>query len=118
MKEAIDIYEEKRPWGSFKRFIHNIPATVKILKVLPKEELSLQSHNKRSEFWKVIKGSGFIQINDELRKVNENDEQLIPQGMKHRIIASGEGIEIMEIGFGDFDEDDIIRYEDKYGRIK
>jgi mannose-6-phosphate isomerase len=107
-----------KPWGSFRRFIHNTPATVKILTVLPKEELSLQSHNKRREFWRVIKGSGFIQIEDELKEVHENDEQFISQGMKHRIIASDEGIKIMEIGFGDFDEDDIIRYEDKYGRVK
>lgn len=116
MGDEINIYEEKRPWGLFRRFIQNTEATVKILKIYPNEELSLQSHDKRSEFWKVIKGNGLFKIGDEDKKVNEGDEQFIKKGMKHKIIAGDQGIEIMEIGFGDFDEEDVIRYQDKYGR--
>ena len=117
MNDGMDIYEEKRPWGSFRRFIHNIPSTVKILTVNPKQELSLQSHNKRSEFWRVISGSGFFQINDSKKEIKKGDEQFISLGSKHRMSASDEGLEVLEIGFGDFDEEDVIRYEDKYGRI-
>lgn len=117
MKENLDIYEEKRPWGNFRRFTDNEISTVKIINVNPNQSLSLQSHNYRSEFWKVIKGSGFFEINDNKYQVYEGDEEYIKAKTKHRISSSDTGIVILEISFGNFDENDIIRYEDNYGRI-
>lgn len=117
MKSILKIYQEERPWGFFRRFTDDIPSTVKILVVKPNEELSLQSHKKRKEFWRVIKGSGIFRIEDEEHSVKVGDEQSILVGTKHQIKARTSGIEVLEISLGEFDEDDIVRYEDKYGRI-
>ena len=117
MDNNLDIYEEKRPWGSFRRFTNNTLSTVKILTVNPHEELSIQSHLKRREFWRVIKGSGVFNINEESFDVTIGDERFIPFNIKHQIKGGPSGMEVLEISLGEFDEDDIVRYEDKYGRI-
>jgi mannose-6-phosphate isomerase-like protein (cupin superfamily) len=117
MEDKLDIYEEKRPWGLFRRFTDNTPSTVKIITVNPNEQLSLQSHNKRSEFWKVISGDGIFEIDGRKYIVEKGIEKEIKIGAKHRMQAGSDGMEILEIAFGDFDESDIVRYEDKYGRV-
>lgn len=94
----------------------NTATTVKIITVAPDQILSLQSHKKRSEFWKVISGSGFVEIDGAREAVDLGDEKMIPLGAKHRMQAGPNGMRILEIAFGEFDEEDIIRYEDKYGR--
>ncbi len=117
MMHSLDIFEEKRPWGSFRRFTLNMPSTVKIIKVNPNEVLSLQSHKNRKEFWKVIKGEGVFEIGDTIYNVKEGDEFEVPKETKHRIASQNQYLEVLEIAVGDFDENDIIRYEDKYGRV-
>ncbi len=112
----IKIYQEERPWGNFRQFTENSPSTVKIITVKAGEVLSLQSHSKRSEFWRVIHGSGIMEIGDVKHNVVEGDEHYIPLGAKHRLSSGPSGIEVLEIATGDFNENDIIRYEDKYGR--
>lgn len=107
----------KRPWGYFLQFCQNTPVTVKIIVVNPQEQLSLQSHRQRSEFWRVISGSGKAVIDNRVQEIASGDELIVPIGIKHRLIASLDGLEILEIAFGEFKEDDIIRYEDKYERI-
>jgi len=109
--------KDDRPWGYFRQFCENTPATVKIIVVKPNERLSLQSHEKREEFWLVISGSGIAEVGDELRKIKIDDEIIIPLKTKHRLTAGASGIKIMEISYGEFSEDDITRYEDKYGRV-
>ncbi|MBY0376632.1 phosphomannose isomerase type II C-terminal cupin domain [Patescibacteria group bacterium] len=113
----MKVIEEERPWGNFRQFTHNSSSTVKIITVKPLEKLSLQSHTKRTEFWRVIKGSGVIEIDEKKMSVIEGDEKTIPLGSKHRIEASENGISVLEISTGEFDENDITRYEDKYGRV-
>jgi mannose-6-phosphate isomerase-like protein (cupin superfamily) len=117
MQDNIDIYEEERPWGSFRKFTDNTPSTIKVIKVKPNETLSLQSHEKRSEFWRVISGSGIFEIDGKVYKVEKDSEYNVPIGSKHRLSAGEDGLEVLEIATGDFDEKDIIRYEDKYGRV-
>ncbi|MBK5215467.1 MAG: phosphomannose isomerase type II C-terminal cupin domain [Candidatus Pacebacteria bacterium] len=117
MNNNLKIYQEDRPWGYFRRFTHNISSTVKIISVKPNEELSLQSHKKREEFWRVIKGSGTFQLGENRHNVVVGDEQFVPLGSKHTIKSGSEGMEVLEIALGEFDEDDITRYEDKYGRV-
>jgi len=117
MEDKLDIYEEKRPWGLFRRFTNNAPSTVKIISVNPNEQLSLQSHNKRSEFWKVISGDGIFEIDGRKYIVEKGIEKEIKIGSKHRMQAGSDGMEVLEIALGDFDESDIVRYEDKYGRV-
>lgn len=116
-KENLSIYEEERPWGSFRKFTENLQSTVKIINIKPNEELSLQSHNKREEFWRVISGDGIFEVGEKKIIVEVGSEQYVPFKTKHKIKAGMDGIEILEIGLGDFDEGDIVRYEDKYGRV-
>ena len=116
MTKKFQPFQVERPWGYFRQFCENMPATVKILVIKPNEILSLQSHAKREEFWRVIAGRGVAQIGDNQREIKTGDELIIPLGAKHRLMAGVEGLEVMEISFGDFAEDDIIRYEDKYDR--
>jgi len=112
----LEIYQEERPWGNFRQFTHDILSTVKIITVKPNEILSLQSHEKRSEFWKIIKGNGIVEIGNSKKEAKEGDEYEINIGDKHRLSAGSKGIQVLEISTGEFDEKDIIRYEDKYGR--
>lgn len=114
---SLKIYQEERPWGNFRQFTKDSVSTVKILTVNPNQILSLQSHQKRSEFWKVIKGSGIVEIDDLKVEAHEGDEYEIGIGAKHRLSGLESGISVLEIATGLFDESDIIRYEDKYGRI-
>jgi mannose-1-phosphate guanylyltransferase/mannose-1-phosphate guanylyltransferase/mannose-6-phosphate isomerase len=111
-------YSGEKPWGKFERFTHNEPSTVKILIVNAGEELSLQYHRKRSEFWRVISGNGIVQIKDEKFNAAAGNEYLIPPKTAHRLSAGTEPLVVLEISIGDFDEADIVRLEDKYGRVK
>ncbi len=106
----------KRPWGSFTRFTNNENSTVKLLNIDKGEELSLQYHKKRSEFWKVVSGNPEITIGEEKFSAKEGDEFNISLESKHRIAAPHDHVVILEISTGDFDEDDIVRLEDKYNR--
>ena len=112
----MEIITTERPWGSFTRFTNNESSTVKILNVNKGEELSLQYHNKREEFWRVLKGSPRIVIGDDTFDSKEGDVFNVGVGVKHRISAPVDNVEILEIGRGDFDENDIVRLEDKYNR--
>jgi mannose-6-phosphate isomerase-like protein (cupin superfamily) len=106
----------KKPWGSFEQFTRQEPVTVKIITVNPNESLSLQYHNKRQEFWKILSGKGELTLGDDIMQASEGDEYFIEKKQKHRIKAQGSRIKMLEISFGDFDEDDIVRLEDKYNR--
>lgn len=109
-------FELKKPWGGFLQFCHNEQVTVKILHILPESKLSLQYHHNRDEFWYVIEGSGVIVLDDEELQVKPGDECFIRQGQKHRIVTQGEEMRVLEVSYGDFDETDIVRVEDSYGR--
>lgn len=109
----------KKPWGSFVQFTHNQKSTVKILRVNPGGILSLQSHRKRSEFWWVLEGNPTIVLGIKKRKYKKDDSVKIGKGVKHRIINNTNSpVKVLEISLGDFKEDDIVRFEDKYGRLK
>ena len=109
-------YIEIRPWGKFEQFTHGQPSTVKILTVNSGQALSLQYHQKRSEFWKVISGEAKITVGDVVSQAREGDEFFIVRGQKHRIQSDDLPVKVLEISFGDFDENDIIRLEDDYNR--
>ncbi|OGI86506.1 hypothetical protein A3A05_00040 [Candidatus Nomurabacteria bacterium RIFCSPLOWO2_01_FULL_41_12] len=109
-------FEVERPWGTFRQLTHNSLSTVKIHRIKPGGETSLQSHKKRSEFWHIISGSGIIRVEDKEYNVVPGDEYDAPVGVKHRWKAGDSGMILAEVAVGDFDEEDIIRFEDKYGR--
>lgn len=106
-----------KPWGSFVQFTKDELSTVKFLYVNKGEELSLQYHNHREEFWRVVKGNPALTINEEVYVATEGDEYVIPAKTKHRISAPDNDVIILEISTGQFDENDIVRLEDKYNRI-
>jgi mannose-6-phosphate isomerase-like protein (cupin superfamily) len=108
---------ETRPWGTFIQFTFNEPSTVKIITVNPGQELSLQIHHKRREFWRILSGNPTITIDDKISEAHVGDEFEVPETAKHRIAAGDSEVQILEISFGTFDEDDIVRLEDKYGRV-
>ncbi len=112
----MEILTTKRPWGSFTRFTNNEPSTVKLINVNAGEQLSLQYHSKREEFWKVLSGSPEIIIGEEKFRAEVGDEFTVKTGMKHRISAPVDAVTILEIAQGEFDEEDIVRLEDKYNR--
>ncbi|OHA16353.1 MAG: mannose-6-phosphate isomerase [Candidatus Taylorbacteria bacterium RIFCSPLOWO2_02_FULL_43_11] len=111
-------YREERPWGRFERFTHNETSTIKILTIDPGEELSFQYHNKREEFWRVLSGDGIIEIGDDKLQAEVGRDYFVKKGAKHRIIGGRVPLSVLEIAFGDFDENDIVRLSDKYQRIK
>ena len=106
----------KKPWGQFDQFTHNETTTVKILSVTRGSSLSLQSHIKRSEFWRVISGHPLVTIGNVIKNGNPGDEFLINKLESHRLEAPDDDVQVLEISSGDFDENDITRIEDKYGR--
>ena len=107
----------EKPWGSFERFTLNELSTVKIITVKNGEALSLQTHKHRSEFWKILKGNPAVQIGNSIVEALPGDEFTIAEGEQHRISAPSNEVLFLEIAFGEFDEDDIVRIEDKYNRI-
>jgi len=113
----MDSVTTKRPWGSFTRFTNNEVSTVKILHINKGEEFSLQYHTHRQEFWKILKGSPEIIIGNETKYPKEGDEFVIEPNTNHRIYAPVDDVIVLEISKGHFDEDDIVRIEDKYGRV-
>lgn len=107
-----------RPWGKYEVLINEKNYKVKKITVYPASRLSLQSHNRRSEHWVVVKGVAEV-VNDEKElTLHENESVFIPVKTKHRLSNFGKtDLEIIEVQTGDYlEEDDIIRYEDIYGR--
>lgn len=113
----MEKYTEKRPWGGFEKFTQNEISTVKILTVSPNKRLSLQYHKKRHEFWRFLDNEAEVTLDDKKIRVTGGDEIAIPCGAVHRIQSFDKEVNVLEISFGEFDEDDIIRLEDDFKRI-
>ncbi|MBD0359541.1 MAG: phosphomannose isomerase type II C-terminal cupin domain [Nitrososphaeraceae archaeon] len=113
----MDIYTENRPWGKFEKFHENQLSTVKLIYINANSRLSLQYHRHRWEFWKVIKGTAQVELDGEIIEVKEEETIVIPKGAKHRVKALNNNTVILEISYGKFDENDIVRIEDDYQRI-
>lgn len=110
------IFQDDRPWGNFRRFAHNQECTVKILTVEAGESLSLQSHKLRDELWIVLDEGLRVQVDDAIFEPKPRDEIVIMRGQKHRLSSAGPKGRVLEVAFGHFDEDDIERSDDVYGR--
>jgi mannose-6-phosphate isomerase len=127
--------KETRPWGHFERFTLNEKCTVKLIYVDKDKRLSLQYHNNRSEYWKIVKGPVKVEIGRtkdslETKLLQTGESITIAAKTIHRLIGSGgnnssdsnssnngdNSAIILEISTGEFDESDIIRLEDDYKR--
>jgi mannose-1-phosphate guanylyltransferase / mannose-6-phosphate isomerase len=116
--EALTHGEEQRPWGSFK-VLHEAPGCkVKEIVVAPGGRLSLQSHRHRAEHWVVVAGTARVTVDDRVLDLEPNQSVQIPLGARHRMENPGEvPTHLIEVQCGSYlGEDDIIRYEDVYGR--
>jgi mannose-6-phosphate isomerase-like protein (cupin superfamily) len=107
----------EREWGEFHQFTHNEVSTVKLLYVNRGEMLSYQSHKYRDELWICVRGSCRVCLDGKWITLTEDNKVFIPRGTKHRIKTTTDLAVIMEVSFGEFDENDIERFEDKYGRV-
>ena len=107
-----------KPWGRFEQYTHNLPCTVKIITVAPGGTLSRQYHHHRDELWVVLDEGARIRLGEDVFEPEVGEELFIPRETVHRLSSAGEGeVRILEISFGEFDEEDIVRLDDVYGRV-
>ncbi|MFI7866492.1 mannose-1-phosphate guanylyltransferase/mannose-6-phosphate isomerase [Ectopseudomonas khazarica] len=107
-----------RPWGWYDSIDEGGRFKVKRIQVNPKASLSLQKHHHRAEHWIVVRGTAEITRGDETLLLTENQSTYIPLGEVHRLANVGSTpLEIIEVQSGSYlGEDDIVRYDDEYGR--
>ena len=107
-----------KPWGYFQVLDNQSGFLVKKIYVKSQAKLSLQSHNHRSEHWIVVDGKATVSIDENIYNLGINESIYVPLGSKHRIENnSGKKLVIIEVQIGEIlKEDDIIRYQDIYGR--
>jgi len=106
-----------KPWGGFDQFTLNQTCTVKILTVEAGQMLSLQTHEQRDELWVVIEGDPVIQIGTTTTEAQPGEEFVILRRQRHRLIGGRRRSRLLEISVGFFDEEDVLRLEDRYHRV-
>jgi len=116
--EAKIHLEVLKPWGAYRVLDMGKRYQVKWLDVKSGSRLSLQSHEQRSEHWTVVEGTATITLDEEILQVPRGEHVYIPLRSKHRLENRGEVmLRVVEVQSGDYlGEDDIVRYEDDYGR--
>lgn len=117
-EEAVVHRRVYRPWGSFEGVDAGKGWQVKCIRVKPGASLSLQMHHHRAEHWVVVKGKAEVVRGEDVFQLAENESTFIPVGEKHRLSNPGTvEVELIEVQWGDYlGEDDIVRFEDEYGR--
>ena len=117
-KEPFENLTSHRPWGKFTILEEGLRYKIKRIVVDPCQRLSLQMHYHRSEHWVVVKGTAKVTIGDEEMLVHENESVFVPKSQKHRLENPGKvPLELIEVQVGEYvGEDDIVRFEDIYGR--
>ena len=109
-----------RPWGSYTVLESSERHKIKNIMVMPEKRLSLQLHHHRSEHWVVVKGMAQVQVDGKEFFLSPGESTFIKGGIKHRLSNPGKiPLEIIEVQLGDsVAEDDIVRFDDEYGRVK
>ncbi len=107
-----------RPWGWYDSIDNGSRFQVKRIMVKPGASLSLQMHHHRAEHWVVVSGTAEVTNGDKVTMLSENESTFIPLGQTHRLANPGRvPLEIIEVQSGSYlGEDDIVRFEDTYGR--
>lgn len=122
MSEAWESFRQARqhvdkPWGGFDRYTLNQTCTVKILTIAPDQALSLQTHEHRDELWVVIEGDPVVQVGEAIHpRAGPGEEFFIARRTPHRLTAGSQAARVLEISLGEFDEADVHRLDDRYGR--
>lgn len=118
-REETNLHRKvSRPWGWYDSVDEGERFKVKRIQVKPGASLSLQMHHHRAEHWIVVRGIAEITNGDQVLTLTENQSTYIPKGQTHRLANPGkEPLEIIEVQSGSYlGEDDIVRFEDTYGR--
>ena len=117
-EESVSHRRVYRPWGWYEGVDHGERHQVKRICVNPAAKLSLQKHHHRAEHWIVVSGTARVTCDDQIFELFENQSTYIPQGSVHRLENLGTlPLEIIEVQSGSYlGEDDIVRFEDNYGR--
>ncbi len=107
-----------RPWGHYLSVVESNRWQVKLIQVKPGEKLSLQMHHHRSEHWVVVSGTAKVEVDKKIEILTENHSVYIPLGSKHRLSNPGKILlTLIEVQSGSYvGEDDIVRFDDMYGR--
>ncbi len=109
-----------RPWGSYTELECCGIYKIKRVSVKPGQKLSLQLHHHRSEHWVVVSGTAEVELDGETRLLRQGESTFVHSGTRHRLKNPGViPLEVIEVQLGEYlDEDDIVRFEDDYGRVK
>ena len=118
MSESANHNVTQRPWGWFECLSITDQFKIKKITIKPGERISTQKHLHRSEHWVIIKGSADVENGDVSKSLFENESIYIPVGSVHTLSNPGKiDLEIIEVQTGSYiEEDDIVRFNDKYGR--
>ncbi len=118
VESSADVERCERPWGFYETLMMGKRFQVKRIVVRPGGKLSLQSHLHRAETWVVVAGCAKVTVGDDIKLLGENEYVRIPLGEVHRMENPGvTSMHLIEVQTGGYlGEDDIIRYEDVYGR--
>ncbi len=118
ISQSVQHRKVARPWGTYDSVDLGERHQVKRITVLPGAKLSLQMHHHRAEHWIVVKGTALVTKGEDVILLTENQSTYIPLGVKHRIENPGKThLELIEVQSGSYlGEDDIVRFEDTYGR--
>jgi mannose-1-phosphate guanylyltransferase/mannose-6-phosphate isomerase len=116
--EAVEHRKIYRPWGSYDSVDTGTRFQVKRITVNPGQRLSLQMHHHRAEHWVVVKGTAKVTCGDQVKLLTEDQSTYIPVGELHRLENPGQiPLELIEVQSGSYlGEDDIVRFDDAYGR--
>ena len=106
----------QRPWGSFSQYANNREVTVSLMTVKPGQRLSLQSHAGRAELWIILDRGATVQVDDTISQPEPGEEIWIPAGARHRLSSTGPTVRVLEVAFGNWQQEDITRYDDDYHR--
>ncbi len=119
-EEATTPARVHRPWGWYQTMDLGDRFRVKRIQVSPGKKLSLQKHHHRAEHWVVVRGTAEVKRDGEILLLRENESVFLPLGCVHRLANPGKiPVEIIEVQTGPYlDEDDIVRFEDDFGRIE
>ncbi len=118
MPAEAKLFCERRPWGSYTVLQEGTGFKVKRIDVLPGAALSLQLHHQRSEHWVVVSGIAEVVNGEHVLLLNPGEHAYIPSGCKHRLRNPGHcTTSLIEVQSGSYlGEDDIVRFDDLYGR--
>lgn len=118
MQKPNSLHVDK-PWGCFDQYVLNAPCTVKILTCNPGQQLSLQRHHHRDELWVALDPGVIVDLDGAELRPSLGDEIWLPQGSTHRLRCApgtAQPVRVLEVSLGVFDEADIERLQDDYGR--